>query len=120
MSSIQHFAINADDVGHARHFYAEVFGWSFEAWGPPDFFQIDTGEGGMRGALQKRREIVPGRPMPGIECTIAVDDVDSLADAIVAAGGKVLMPKTTITGVGDLIFFEDSEGNVAGAMRYER
>ena len=27
--------------------------------------------------------------------------------------------KTTITGVGDLIWFEDPAGNVAGAMRYD-
>jgi hypothetical protein len=29
------------------------------------------------------------------------------------------MQKATIPGVGDLIWFEDPEGNVAGAMRYE-
>lgn len=117
MSNIQHFAINADDLSRARNFYEEVFGWRFQPWGPPDFFQIETGPNGIRGALQKRREI-SGHRMPGIECTIAVDDIDRVIDAIDAAGGKVIMPKTTIEGVGDLIFFEDSEGNVAGAMRY--
>ncbi len=39
--------------------------------------------------------------------------------AAVAAGGTVVMPKVTIAGVGDLIFFRDTEGNVAGAMRYD-
>jgi hypothetical protein len=29
------------------------------------------------------------------------------------------MDKTTITGVGDLIFFEDPSGNAVGAMRYD-
>jgi hypothetical protein len=28
------------------------------------------------------------------------------------------MPPFTIDGVGDLIFFKDSEGNIAGAMQY--
>jgi hypothetical protein len=29
------------------------------------------------------------------------------------------MDKTIITGVGDLIWFEDPAGNVVGAMRYD-
>jgi predicted enzyme related to lactoylglutathione lyase len=48
-----------------------------------------------------------------------VDDVDRAAHAVVANGGRILMEKTTITGVGDLIWFEDPAGNVTGAMRYD-
>ncbi len=29
------------------------------------------------------------------------------------------MPKSTITGVGTLFFFQDTEGNIAGAMQYD-
>ena len=57
--------------------------------------------------------------MIGFECTIAVPDVDAVARGVVASGGKVVMDKTTIAGVGDLIFFADPSGNVAGAMRYD-
>src|SRR5204863_258617 len=63
---LAHFAINADDVEAARHFYGHVFGWSFRAWGPPGFFQIDRDDGGPRpviAALQQRRELVEGRPI---------------------------------------------------------
>jgi predicted enzyme related to lactoylglutathione lyase len=28
------------------------------------------------------------------------------------------MPPFNIEGVGDLVFFKDSEGNIAGAMQY--
>ena len=120
-NNLAHFAINADDVSRARDFYENVFGWRFESWGPPDFFQISTGddEGSIRGALQKRRELVPGAPMVGYECTIGVKDIDAIADAITSAGGKLVMEKTTIAGVGHLIFFQDSEGNVVGAMQYD-
>jgi uncharacterized protein len=117
-SHVAHFAINADDVERARRFYEAVFGWRFEAWGPPDFYRFAAGDG-PRGALQARRELVPGRPTVGFECTVAVDDVDATAAAVAAAGGKVLMAKTTIAGVGDLIFFQDPEGNPVGAMRYD-
>lgn len=127
---LAHFAINADDVEATKAFYETVFGWSFEPWGPPDFFHIDTGsETGTatgtgagvqpRGALQRRRELVPGERTVGFECTVAVSDVDAVAKAAVAAGGRVVMAKSTITGVGDLVFVADPSGNVVGAMRYD-
>lgn len=121
MGNVRHFAINADDVPRARAFYERVFGWTFEPWGPPGFFMISTGDtAGPLGSLQGRRELVPGLRTNAFECTIAVsDDVDAVAAAVKANGGRILMEKATIPGVGDLIWFEDPEGNVAGAMRYE-
>jgi predicted enzyme related to lactoylglutathione lyase len=121
-ANLTHFAVNADDIESARRFYESVLGWRFHAWGPPGFFQIETGDEtaeGVLGALQQRRELVPGARTIGFECTFGVDDVDRVAAAVVANGGRLLMEKTTITGVGDLIWFEDPAGNVAGAMRYE-
>ncbi len=117
---IAHFAINADDVEVARRFYSTVLGWSFEAWGPPGFFRVDTG--GQRseviGALQQRRDLA-GTKVVGYEATFAVDDVDAVVESARANGGKVLMEKTTITGVGDLVFIADPSGNPFGAMRYD-
>lgn len=117
-NTIQHFAINADDVPRAQNFYGRVFGWTFEPWGPPEFFQISTGSD-LRGALQKRREVVPGKPVHGFECTIAVADLEAVEAAIRQHGGKIVMQRATIAGVGYLLFFEDSEGNIAGAMQYD-
>jgi len=121
-NNLQHFAINADDVGRACRFYERVFGWTFRAWGPPGFFLVTTGtpdNPGVQGAVQGRRELVPGQRMVGFECTISVPDVDAVAAAVVANGGRIVMEKAVIAGVGELIFFQDSEGNVAGAMRYD-
>ncbi len=124
MGSVRHFAINADDMERARQFYGNVFGWRFDAWGPPGFFMINTGDSqasAPMASLQQRRELVPGLKLNAFECTIAVDeDVDRVAAAVKANGGRVLMEKAVIPGVGELIFFQDSEGNVAGAMRYEK
>jgi predicted enzyme related to lactoylglutathione lyase len=121
MAGVRHFAINADDVARARDFYGRVFGWKFEAWGPPGFYMVATGDGPPApfGSLQQRRELAPGLRLNGFECTISVDDVDAVARAIEASGGKILMQKATIPGVGSLVFFQDTEGNVAGAMQYE-
>jgi predicted enzyme related to lactoylglutathione lyase len=116
MNGLTHFAINADDVPAARAFYEKVFGWRFSAFGPPDFYRIQT-PSGPGGALQKRRELVEGQPTIGFECTIDVADVDATAAAVTAAGGRIIMPRTTITGVGHLIFFLDPGGNVVGAIQ---
>ncbi len=116
-----HFSINADDVERARTFYETVFGWAISPWGPPGFYVIRTkpGDGPVTdGGIQQRRELIPGKPMIGLECTFGVDDVDAVAAAVEASGGRIVMPKVTIPGICDLIYFEDTEGNVAGAARY--
>jgi uncharacterized protein len=121
-NNVKHFSINADDVPRARRFYEKAFGWKFEPWGPPNFYLIKTGtdeEPGLEGALQGRREIVAGKPMYGFECTLGVASIDETLAAVEANGGKIVMPKFHIPTVGTLIFFEDTEGNVVGAMQYE-
>jgi hypothetical protein len=120
--TVAHFAINADDLDRARRFYSQAFGWRFEAWGPPGFFMIDAGAGSDQrplGSLQGRRELVEGQRMTGFECTIAVPDIASAEARVRAAGGTIVLPRTVIPTVGELFFFRDTEGNVAGAMQYD-
>ena len=117
--TLRHFAINADDVQRAKRFYEDVFGWTFTPWGPPDFYQTRDAGPHVFGALQKRRELAPGVVMRGFETTMGVDDIDAAAAAVEAAGGRILMPPYRIEGVGELIYFQDTEGNVIGAMQYD-
>jgi predicted enzyme related to lactoylglutathione lyase len=114
---LRHFAINADDVPRARGFYEKVFGWTFTPWGPPGFYQTRSAGAGLMGALQGRRDIEANR-MPGMELSFGVDDIEATIAAIEANGGRVLMKPYLIEGVGKLIFFRDTEGNIAGAMQY--
>ncbi|MBV8684071.1 MAG: VOC family protein [Caulobacteraceae bacterium] len=115
---LRHIAINADDVDRAKAFYEAVFGWNFQAWGPPDFFNAQT-PGGVFAAVQKRREIVPGVKATAYECTIGVADLAATLEGIAAAGGSVVAGPFTIPTVGELAFFRDTEGNIAGVMQYE-
>jgi predicted enzyme related to lactoylglutathione lyase len=125
MAHVAHFAINADNIERARSFYGNVFGWRLEPWGPPGFYKINTGEAKgsevapVMGALQGRRELIPGQRTNAYECTIAVDSVDETLAAVLANGGKVILAKSVIAGVGALFFFEDPEGNVAGAIQFD-
>jgi predicted enzyme related to lactoylglutathione lyase len=116
-AQLRHISINADDVERARGFYERVFGWSYQAWGPPEFYM--TADAGVDGALHGRREIIPGARMLGVEATMEVGDLDSTTRAIEAAGGRIVRAPATIPTVGTLVEFEDSEGNLAGIMRYE-
>jgi predicted enzyme related to lactoylglutathione lyase len=120
-NNIAHFDLQADDVERARHFYERVFGWRFEAWGPPDFYLIHTGtpaDPGIHGSVSKRTERIVGKGRIGFECTVGVDDLAAIKAAILANGGKIVLDEYEIVGVGRMIRFEDCEGNVACAMRY--
>lgn len=118
---LAHFAIHADDLERAKKFYAAVFGWVFEAWGPPGFYMIKTKKGddpGTFGSLQERHH-PKGDAITGFECTVAVADVDATARAVEKAGGTMVMKRMTIGTVGHLIKFHDTEGNIVGAMQYD-
>ena len=117
MPALSHFAINADDLDRARRFYQKVFGWTFQAWGPPGFYLIQGA--GVYAGLQGRRELVKGQKMIGFECTIGVDSIEATEKAVLAGGGTIVLPRSVIVGVGTLTFFQDPEGNAFGAMQYD-
>jgi predicted enzyme related to lactoylglutathione lyase len=122
-SNLASFAIHVDDVDRAASFYEAVFGWRFEPWGPPGFYLIHTGDEhspGVQGLMHKRHEPRAGTGLNGFECTFSVDDVDAIAEAVKANGGRITMEKAPIPTVGVLIRFLDTEGNDVGAMRYEQ
>ena len=122
-NNLASFAIHADDVQRCRRFYEAVFGWSFEPWGPPDFYLIHTGDAerpGVQGLMHKRESPrAPGGPN-SFECTIAVSNIDQVTEAVIAHGGRLLFDRAPVPTVGILTKFEDTEGNVVGAMAYER
>jgi predicted enzyme related to lactoylglutathione lyase len=122
-NNLASFAIRVDDIARARRFYEAVFGWEFEPWGPPGFYLIHTGDEadpGIQGLMHKRQHPRSGTGLDSFEPTFSVDDLDSIAAAVVAHGGKITMPKAPIPTVGVLIRFLDTEGNDIGAMKYEK
>ena len=117
MNRLAHFAINTDDIERSKPFYEKVFGWKITAWGPPGFYQIEGA--GVRGALQQSRDLVAGQPTVGFECTIAVESIDEIEEAVLANGGKIVLERSIIAGVGTLMFFQEPGGAVFGAMQYD-
>ena len=123
---LAHFAIAADDVERAKRFYERVFGWRIEAWGPPDFYIIEADGDRPSGSIAKRSDLIAARRQSpkdtgrgiGWECTIAIDDIAAIKTAIIKQGGKIVHDEFEIVSVGTLIRFEDTEGNIACAMKY--
>ena len=110
MPRVVHFEIFGEHPEQLIEFYAKVFGWTFEKWGPMDYWIIKTGEGpGIDGGLGKEKN-------PSVN-TIDVPDVDEYLDKIQLAGGTVVAPKMTLPGIGYLAYFKDPQGNVFGIMK---
>ncbi len=111
MPRVVHFEIPADDPERAIEFYTKVFGWEITKWeGFFDYWLEKTGEEnepGINGAIMSREmdEMVKN--------AIGVDSFQEYAEKIEVAGGKMLMEKQTIPGVGTMASFEDTEGNVS-------
>jgi len=119
MPRIIHFDIPADDPARAQKFYQDVFGWTFDKWnGPMEYWMAKTGDDkqpGINGGLAKR---MPGQA--GVTNTIDVPSVDEFATKIESKGGKVIMPKMAIPGVGYFAQCLDTEGNVFGIIQMDQ
>jgi hypothetical protein len=116
---VAHFEIMVDDVERAKKFYQEVFAWKIEKWqGPIDYWMITTGPPetpGIDGGLMKREG-----PFAGTVNTIEVPSLDEIVKKITTAGGKVVVPKSAIPGVGYMAYCVDTEGNSFGIMEPDK
>ena len=116
MSRVIHFEIPAADPERALKFYHKVFGWKFDKWaGPMEYWMVTTGVDGVpgiNGGMLKK----PG-PVSVTTNTIGVESVDVAIEAATSAGGKLVMPKSPIPGVGYFAYCEDTEGNLFGVMQ---
>lgn len=111
-----HFELGANDPERAIKFYTKTFGWNISKWGgPQDYWLIETGsdkELGINGAIFKK----PG-PVGNLVNTIDVPNIDEYVKSVEKNGGKILVPKTVVPGVGYLVYFQDTEGNAFGMMQ---
>lgn len=115
-NTLAHFAINAEDCERALRFYQAVFGWNFQAWGPPGFYMGQVGD--LKAAIQQQQSEPFPTHLGNFECTIAVDDVDAILARIVENGGEITMAKVTIPTICEIARVKDSEGNTFSVAKY--
>lgn len=90
------------DLGKARTFYGDVFGWTFEDYGP-EYLAFDDGRlaGGFR----------PGTPVQGSTLVILyTKTLEAMRDAVVAGGGTITEDIFSFPG-GRRFQFRDPCGN---------
>lgn len=99
-----YFDLTVSDLGQARAFFENVFGWCFERFPMPcEYYRIQAGaegepgiDGGMGGV--KDAPISGGKPLTQI--TVPVPNLDEVISLVQAGGGKIIEPKMPIPGIG--------------------
>jgi predicted enzyme related to lactoylglutathione lyase len=114
MPTAVHFDIPPDDPERAKSFYAKLFGRKFERpMEPMEYYLMDTedleGKPGLGGGLGKRQSADQR-----IMNYIGVNSVDEYLLKVEKLGGKVLMPKTVVPGVGYLAICTVTENSTFG------
>lgn len=107
----------AEDADRAQGFYAAVLGWQAAGSGMPgmDYRILSAPDGAPVGGLMAQPA---GAQMPaGWLGYFAVEDVDATVAAAGAAGAAVLMPPTTMEGVGRMALIADPQGTPFYVMR---
>ena len=114
--TIVHFEIPADDVEKLKKFYSELFGWKIEKMpGPMDYWGIATvpvdDKGmpmrpGVNGGMMKKQN-----PEHKPVNYIAVESVDEYVKKIEALGGRIVVPKMEVPGIGWWALSLDPDGN---------
>ena len=116
MPRVIHFEIDAVKPERLVAFYGKIFGWKMEKWeGPVEYWLITTGKDdqpGINGGLSKRTE-----SQPTMVNTIDVPSVDEFVKKVEKNGGKIVVPKHAIPGVGYIAYLKDPEGNMFGMMQ---
>ena len=114
--TIVHFEIPTDDVEKLRKFYSDLFGWKIEKMpGPMEYWGIATvpinDKGmpvrpGVNGGMMKKQN-----PEHKPVNYIAVESVDEYVKKIEALGGRIIVPKMEVPGIGWWASALDPEGN---------
>ena len=113
---IVHVDLPATDPAAAAHFYETALGWhlqhdaNFDYW----MFQAAGGPGG--GFVRAGQDA--GGPVQNeigkLLVYLGSDDIDADLARVEAAGGRTILPRTDIPGVGWFAVFADPSGNHLG------
>ncbi len=113
---ICYLEIPTTDVDRSAAFYTKVFGWKTRVRGDGHTAFDDT-TGAVSGSWVLGRK--PSRE-PGVVAYVMVDDIDATPKGIVAGGGQIATPRTSL-GPGDAFAtFVDPVGNLLGLYEERR
>jgi len=121
MSKLNHFEIICDDPKRAIKFYTEIFDWKFSEMMKDEYWVFSAPEGAIGGGLTKRTGLFEKKGgFNSYVCTFEVEDLEAFGDKVKKAGGKWANDGGLIHGVGFHQYFEDTEGNIFGALQPDK
>jgi predicted enzyme related to lactoylglutathione lyase len=116
-NSLSWFEIPATDLTRAQTFYEIIFDISLEETTTGKtkmaLFPVDTGSGEVIGALVQSSYHIPSNEGSVIYLN-ANPAMDKVMSRVESAGGKIVVPKTSVDKYGNIAFIIDSEGNKVG------
>ena len=117
---VVHWELWSQNPAAIAKFYQDIFDWKIEDYPQLNYRIVHTEGGGMGidgGIMQAPHE----SPAPGNMtcCYIAVDDLKTYRDKIVAAGGKICVEEQAVPGMGTLSIFTDPDGRMMGLWKPE-
>ena len=105
---INYVEFTTTDIDRTKSFYATVFGWEFQDWGP-DYVSFAAASGGIDGGFAKRAgEQAPAQAGPLV--VIYSAGLKATEEAIQQAGGSIVVPIFSFPG-GKRFHFSDGAGN---------
>ncbi len=109
LGTIVHFDIPVDNIERARKFYGELFEWKIEKVpGGMEYWMITPiDEKAVGGGMMPRQQ-----PEQTIADYFAVASIDESTAKVTKLGGKVVVPKMAIPGMGYFAYCLDTERNV--------
>jgi predicted enzyme related to lactoylglutathione lyase len=106
---IAYIELPAQQLAASKTFYANLFGWTFQDYGPTYAAFSGSGtDGGLNADPAERTKA----PLPVIES----EDLEDTEQGIVQAGGKVTLPIFSFPG-GRRFHFTDPAGNELAVMQ---
>ena len=119
MPTIVYFQIPSDDIERSKEFYNQLFGWKIDKFpesNTPEGMENwtvtttdDKGENALVGVISKRQ-----MPQQQITNFIDVKSVGEYSSKVEKLGGKVVVPKTAVPGMGYYAVCVDTENNSFG------
>lgn len=114
------YELMTTDAAAAERFYSDVVGWRVEPFGGGggmDYRILHARDEGVGGIMRMPASAASAGMPPGWFGYIGVDDVDSAAAQIEAAGATIHAPPQDISGVGRFAMVADPQGASFYIMR---
>ncbi|HEV2236636.1 MAG TPA: VOC family protein [Ktedonobacterales bacterium] len=111
---IVHIEIPSASPSETSQFYVNVFDWPTQNNVEYDYITFQTGPqqgGGYTNVNATPPEGHPKRDINSVLVYISTDDINESLGKIEANGGKTLLPRTEIPGIGWWAVFADPAGN---------